>query len=38
MGGDVADLAVAAASKVVDQTLDVAAHRATVESYVEGTR
>jgi F-type H+-transporting ATPase subunit b len=38
MGGDVTDLAVAAASKVVDQPLDVATHRAAVESYVEGTR
>jgi F-type H+-transporting ATPase subunit b len=38
MGGDVTDLAVAAASKVVDQPLDVATHRAAVESYVEGAR
>ena len=38
MGGDVADLAVAAASKVVDQSLDVATHRPTVDAYVEGAR
>lgn len=35
--GDVADLAVAAASKVVDAPLDTAAYRATVEDYVEGS-
>lgn len=38
MGPDVADLAVTAASKVVEAPLDVAAHRGTVESYVEGNR
>jgi F-type H+-transporting ATPase subunit b len=32
--GDVADLAVAAASKVVQTDLDVAANRATVDDYV----
>lgn len=36
--GDVADLAVAAASKVVDAPLEVDAHRGTVEDYVEGAR
>ncbi len=38
MGGDVADLAVAAASKVVDSELDVGSHRGTVDSYVEESR
>ena len=38
MGGDVADLAVAAAGKVVDSDLDVTAHRPTVDSYVEDAR
>lgn len=38
MGSDVADLAVTAASKVVEAPVDPAAHRATVESYVEGQR
>ena len=38
MGPDVADLAVTAASKVVDAPLDVSAHRGTVDSYVEGNR
>jgi F-type H+-transporting ATPase subunit b len=38
MGGDVADLAVAAASKVVDSSLDVGSHRDTVDSYVEESR
>ncbi|MCO5317618.1 MAG: F0F1 ATP synthase subunit B [Microthrixaceae bacterium] len=38
MGGDVADLAVTAASKVVDAPLDVASHRGTVQNYVEGNR
>ena len=38
MGGDVTDLAVTAASKVVDSQLDVSAHRATVDSYVEEAR
>ena len=32
--GDVADLAVSAASKVVQSDLDVAANRATVDEYV----
>ena len=38
LGGDVADLAVAAASKVVDAPLEVEAHRPTVQSYVEESR
>ena len=38
MGGDVADLAVAAASKVVDSELDVGSHRSTVDSFVEESR
>lgn len=38
MGPDVTDLAVAAASKVVDAPLEASAHRGTVESYVEGNR
>jgi len=38
LGGDVADLAVAAASKVVDTPLDPSNHRSTVESYVEDAR
>lgn len=38
IGGDVADLAVTAASKVVDAPLDAEAHRSTVDSYVEGAR
>jgi len=38
LGGDVTELAVAAASKVVDAPLSTEAHRATVESYMEGTR
>lgn len=36
--GDVADLAVDAASKVVDSPLEVGSHRATVDTYVEGAR
>jgi F-type H+-transporting ATPase subunit b len=36
--GDVADLAVAAASKVVQSDLDPAAHRSTVDAFVEGSR
>jgi F-type H+-transporting ATPase subunit b len=36
--GEVAELAVAAASKVVQQPLDVQAHRATVEDYVNRAR
>jgi F-type H+-transporting ATPase subunit b len=36
--GDVTDLAVTAASKVVQSDLDPAAHRGTVETYVEGAR
>lgn len=38
MSGDVADLAVTAASKIVDAPVDVAAHRITVANYVEGNR
>ncbi len=36
--GDVADLAVTAASKVVDAPLEVGSHRSTVDTYVEGAR
>lgn len=38
MGSDVAELAVAAASKVVDAPLSTEANRATVESYMEDLR
>jgi F-type H+-transporting ATPase subunit b len=38
IGGDVADLAVTAASRVVDAPLDAEAHRSTVERYVEDAR
>ena len=38
IGGDVADLAVTAASRVVDAPVDAEAHRSTVERYVEDAR
>ncbi len=38
MGPDVAELATTAASKIVEAPVDVASHRSTVESYVEGQR
>ncbi len=38
MGGDVVDLAVTAASKVVDSDLALESHRGTVETYLEANR